>query len=157
MKKTIMSFVLAIAVNLNADILNFFDYNEFFQAAYTFANGLNLNLEKARLKQQEIVDVREQWDTACDVTQTLNPSILAFNKLLTTYKVNQNFCAPITTVIKLQSEILAHCHEYYSKPVPENYNYLLSKYSLSLLQSKMILKKCFPLVGEIPLPPLPRN
>ena len=157
MKKIFMSFILAATVNANADLFNFFDYNQFFQAAYTFADGLHINLEKARLKQQQVVDIREQWDTACEVTLTLNPSILAFNKLMTTYKINQNFCAPVTTVIKLQSEILANCHNYYSKPVPENADYLLSKYAISLMQSKMILKKCFPWVGEIPLPPLPKN
>lgn len=157
MKKFILSFILTATINANASLFNFFDYGQFFQAIYAIADVLNENLEKVRLKQQQVVDIRDEWNMACEVTQTLNPSLLALNRLLASYKINQNFCAPITTVIKLQTEILEHCNEYYSKPVPENAAYLLSKYALSLFQSKMILTKCFPLVGEIPLPPLPNK
>lgn len=156
MKKIIVVLVLTLATSANAGFFNFFDYSYFFKAAIAFADGLNENLEKLRLKQHEIIDIQEQWDMACDVTQTLNPSLLALNELLSSYQVNQNFCAPITTVIKLQSDILAHCHEYYSKPVPENAKFIVGKFALSILQSKMILTKCFPIIAKIKFPVLPQ-
>lgn len=155
MKKLIAILVLTSAVTAHAGFFDFFDYSKFFEAAITFADGLNENLEKVRIKQQETLDIKEQWDQACEVTKTLNPSILAFNKLLSSYHVNQNFCAPITTVIKLQSDILANCNEYYSKPVPDNAEYLVGKFTISLLQSKMILTKCYPIIAQIKLPGLP--
>lgn len=155
MKKLIIAIMLVGSVSVQANLLNFFDFTKFFEAAITFADGLNENLEKVRLKQQETLDIKEQWDMACDVTKTLNPSILAFNKLLSTYKVNQNFCAPITTVIKLQSDILARCNEYYSQPVPDNAEYLVGKFTISIFQSKLILTKCYPILGQIRIPGLP--
>ena len=155
MKKIIFAVILTAAFTARAGLFDFFDYSKFIEAAVTLADGLNENLEKVRVKQQEVLDVKQQWDQACDVTKTLNPSILAFNKLLSTYNVNKNFCAPITTVIKLQSDILANCNEYYSKPVPDNAEYLLGKFTITLLQSKLILTRCFPLVGQIKLPGLP--
>lgn len=157
MKKLIMATVLITSVTAQAGFFDFFDFTKFFEAAVTFADGLNENLEKVRIKQQETLDIREQWDMACDTTKTLNPSILAFNKLLSSYHVNSEFCAPITTVIKLQSDILANCNEYYSKPVPDNAEYLIGKFTISLLQSKMILTKCYPIIGQIKLPALPGN
>lgn len=155
MKKLVMSLVLLSAFTARAGFLDFFDYTKFLEAAITLADGLNENLEKVRLKQQQTLDIKEQWDMACDVTKTLNPSILAFNKLLSSYNVNKNFCAPITTVIKLQSDILARCNEYYSQPVPDNAEYILGKFTITLLQSKLILTRCYPLIGQIKLPGLP--
>ena len=157
MKKLVLTLLLTSTVTARAGFFDFFDYSKFFEAAITFADGLNENLEKVRIKQQETLDIREQWDQACDVTKTLNPSILAFNKLLSTYHVNSEFCAPITTVIKLQSDILANCNEYYSKPVPDNAEYLLGKFTITLLQSKLILTRCYPIIGQIKLPGLPAS
>ena len=155
MKNIIFTLVFASALTARAGLFDFFDYTKFFEAAIAIADGMNENLEKVRLKQQQVLDIKEQWDMACDTTKTLNPSILAFNKLLSSYNVNKNFCAPITTVIKLQSDILARCNEYYSQPVPDNAEYLIGKFTISLLQSKMILTRCFPLIGQIKLPGLP--
>ncbi len=107
------------------------------------------------MKQQQVLDIREQWDQACDITLTLNPSILAFNKLLSQHKINSKVCAPVTTVIKLQSDILAHCKDYYSKPVPDNAEYLLGKFTIAIFQSKMILTKCYPALANVKLPGLP--
>lgn len=155
MKKLVVSLVLLSAFTVRAGFWDFFDYSKFLEAAITLADGLNENLEKVRLKQKQTLDIQEQWDMACDVTKTLNPSILAFNKLLSSYNVNRNFCAPITTVIKLQSDILARCNEYYSQPVPDNAEYILGKFTITLLQSKLILTRCYPLIGQIKLPGLP--
>ncbi|MGZ3724408.1 MAG: hypothetical protein ACXWQQ_01325 [Pseudobdellovibrio sp.] len=155
MKKIIISLILVTSVVSHAGIFDFFDFTKFFEAALTAGEGLAENLEKVRLKQQQVLDIREQWDQACEVTQTLNPSILAFNKLLTDYKINQELCAPVTTVIKLQSDILAHCEDFYSKPVPDNAEFLLGKFTISLLQSKMILTKCYPALANIKLPGFP--
>lgn len=155
MKKLVIVLVLISAVTARAGLFDFFDYSKFFEAAITFADGLNENLEKVRIKQQELVDIKEQWDMACDVTKTLNPSLLALNKILATYNVNKNFCAPITTALKLQTDIIANCNEYYSKPVPDNAEYLVGKFTISLLQAKLILTRCYPIVGEIKLPGLP--
>ena len=155
MKKMVMLLVLSTTVTVHAGLFDFFDFSKFFEAGITLAEGINENLEKVRLKQQQVLDIREQWDQACSVTETLHPSMLAFNKLLSENQVNQNFCAPITTTIKLQADILAHCKDYYSKPVPENAEYLIGKFTISLMQSKLILTRCFPIVGKIKLPGFP--
>lgn len=155
MKKIILTLILVSTFTARADLFNFFDFTKFFEAAITFADGLNENLEKLRLKQQESLNIKEQWDVACNVTKTLNPSIIEFNHLLSTYKVNQNFCTPITTVIKLQSDILAQCNEYYSEPVPDNAEYLIGKFTISIFQAKLILTKCYPILSQIKIPGLP--
>ncbi|MEK6627694.1 MAG: hypothetical protein AABY53_03640 [Bdellovibrionota bacterium] len=155
MKKMIVALVMTLTVTANAGFFDFFDYSHFLKAAMVFSEGLNVNLEKLRLKQQQIMDIKEQLDIACDVTETMNPSLLALNELLTAYQVNENFCAPVTKVIKLQSDILTRCHEYYSKPVPENAKYIVGKFVFSIFQSKLILTKCFPIIGQIKFPVLP--
>lgn len=155
MKKVILCLILSTAVTTHAGLFDFFDFSKFFEAAITLAEGINENLEKVRLKQHEVMDIREQWDQTCQVTETLNPSLIAFRKLLSENEVNQTFCAPITNVLKLQSDILAKCKDYYSQPVPENAEYLVGKFTITILQSKLILTRCFPIVGKIKLPGLP--
>lgn len=155
MKKLVLLLVLSTSITAQAGIFDFFDFSKFFEAAITLGEGINENLEKVRLKQQQVMDIREQWDQACAVTETLHPSMLALNKLLAEHQVNQNFCAPITTVIKLQADILSHCKDYYSKPVPENAEYLVGKFTISLMQSKLILTRCYPLLGKVTLPGFP--
>lgn len=155
MKKLVILAIVTSALTAKAGLFDFFDYTKFFEAAIMFAEGLNENLEKVRVKQQEVVDIKEQWEMACDMTQTINPTLVEFSKFLTTYKLNQNFCAPLTTAIKLQSDILMHCKDYYSKPVPENAEYLVGKFTVSILQTKMIMTKCFPVLSNIQLPTLP--
>lgn len=155
MKKIIMTLVLTTGLTANAglaDIINWFDLTPFVESTIKAVEGIAINLEKVRLEQQKVLNIREQWDQACEVTATLNPSILAFNKLLADKKVNQELCAPVTTVIKLQSDILMRCHDYYSKPVPENAEFLLRKFMISVFQSKMILTKCYPELAKVKLP-----
>ncbi len=155
MKKIILAAILATSFTAKAGLFDFFDFTKFFEASLTIAEGINENLEKVRIYQHEHLDIQQQWDLACDITKTLNPSILAFNKLLSTHKVNQKVCAPVTTVIKLQTDIIARCNEYYSKPVPENAEHLLGKFTISIFQSKLILTKCYPALAKIRLPGLP--
>ena len=155
MKKIIISLILVSGITANAGLLNFFDLSKFFEAALTIGEGISQNLEKVRLKQHEVMDIREQWDQACEVTQTLNPSIKALNTLLAEKKVNSEYCAPITTVIKLQSDILMHCQDFYNKPVPDNAEFLLGKFAISVFQTKMILTKCYPALKNVKIPGLP--
>ena len=155
MKKIIISLVLVSGITAKAGLMDFFDFSKFFEGAITIAEGINENLEKVRLKQQETLDIRDQWDQACEVTKTLNPSLLALNSLLSSYHVNSEFCAPITTAIKLQSDILARCNEYYSTPVPENAEYLVGKFTISIFQAKLILTKCYPIIARLKIPGLP--
>ena len=155
MKKAIVAIVMSFGITAQAGIFDFFDFTKFFEGAIVIAEGINENLEKLRLKQQETLNIREQWDQACEVTTALNPTILEFNKLLAKHKVNQELCAPVTTVIKLQTDILARCSDYYNKPVPENAEYLLGKFALSVFQSKMILTKCYPELAKVKIPGLP--
>ena len=155
MKKILVSAVLALSVTAHAGIFDFFDFTKFFEAALTAGEGIAENLEKLRLEQQKVLDIREQWDQACEVTQVINPSLVQLNTLLSKYKVNQELCAPVTTVLKLQSDILAHCQDFYSKPVPENAEFLLGKFTISLLQTKMLLTKCYPALKNVKLPGLP--
>ena len=60
MKKLILALVLTSTVTARAGFFDFFDFSKFFEAAITFADGLNENLEKVRIKQQETLDIREQ-------------------------------------------------------------------------------------------------
>lgn len=155
MKKLIISLVLISGLTAKAGLLDFFDFSKFFEGALTIAEGINENLEKVRLEQQKTLDIREQWDQACAVTQTLNPSLRALNTLLADYHVNSEFCAPITTAIRLQADLIDRCQDYYSKPVPENAEYLIGKFTISILQSKMILAKCYPIINKLKFPGLP--
>lgn len=155
MKKLILAITLCFGLTAQASLLNFFDFTKFFEAALVIGEGIAQNLEKVRLESQKNLDIREQWDQACEVTQTLNPSLLALNKLLAKHKVNSELCAPITTAIKLQTDIIARCQDYYSKPVPDNAEHLLSKFTLSLIQTRMLMNKCYPALAKIKIPGLP--
>lgn len=149
MKKIILAFTLTLGMTLSARAL---DLAQFFQIAGAIANVINQNLEQVRLSAQKNPSIQERWDLACEVTQTLNPSILAFNKLLTAHKVNQALCAPITPLIKYQSDIIANCNNFYSKPVPENAELFLRKFAITVFQSKLILTKCYPELAKVKLP-----
>lgn len=155
MKKIIAIAIITSALTARAGLFDFFDYSHFIEAAITFAEGLNENLEKVRVKQQQVVDVREQWDMACNATQTLNPTLVELSKFLIDNKLNNSFCMPLSTALKLQSEILMHCQDYYSKPVPENAEFLVGKFTVSILQTKMIMTKCLPILSNVKLPGLP--
>lgn len=155
MKKTILSLSLLFTLNAQADFLNFFDFTQFGQALLTFADGVNQNLEKIRLLQNEKLPIREQWDLACETTQSLNQSVVALNKMFAKYKVNQQICLPLTAIINLQVEVVKNCQNYYSKPVPDNAEVLISKVTGTLLQSKLVLTKCFPLLNSVKFPGLP--
>lgn len=155
MKKMILAFTLIAGLTAKADIFNFFDFTQFGQALLTFADGVNQNLEKIRLLQNEQLPIREQWDLACETTQSLNQSVVALNKMLSKYKVSQETCTPISAILNLQIEVIKNCQNYYSKPVPDNAEVLLNKVTASLLQSKLILTKCYPALNQIKIPGLP--
>ncbi len=155
MKILILTTSLIFSLNARADIFNFFDFSQFGQALLTVADGINQNLEKLRLLQNEKLHIREQWDLACETTQNLNQGIVALNKMLGKYKVNQTTCVPITAILFLQIEVIKNCQNYYSKPVPDNAEILINKVTASLLQSKIVLTKCFPNLASIKFPGLP--
>lgn len=155
MKKLILATVLAFTVSTQAGVLDFFDFTKFFEAAMTLGEGLAENLEKVRLKQRETADIKEQWESTCEAVQTINPTLVEFNKFLTSFNLSQNYCLPLTNAIKLQSDLLMRCKDYYNRPVPANAEYLVGKFALSIVQSKMIMSKCFPILKEIKLPGLP--
>jgi hypothetical protein len=157
MKKLIISLVLSLSVSANAGLLDFFDFSKFFEAAITIGEGINDNLEKIRLLQKQQLDLQEQVDIVCDVTKSLNKPVGALSELLTKYQVNQNFCAPITTVLNLQTQIIEKCRDYYANPVPESAEYLVSKFTVSIIQTRLILNKCYPILSKIKLPGLPAS
>jgi len=121
----------------------------------TAGEGVAENLEKVRLEQQKVLDIREQWDMACETVQTVNPAILKLNKALSAAKINNKLCAPVTTVIKLNSDILMRCQDFYSKPVPDNAEFLLGKFTISLFQTRLLLNKCYPALKNVKIPGLP--
>lgn len=155
MKKLIAAIILSVSVTSHAGLFDFFDLSKFVEGALTIAEGINENLEKIRLEQQKVLDVREQWEQTCETAQLLNPSLVALNKLLVEHNVNKEFCAPITTALRLQSDVLTRCQDFYNKPVPENAEYLNSKVTLSVMQAKLVLTKCFPIIGQIKFPGMP--
>jgi len=152
MKKLLIASIMTLGLSAQADIFNFFDFTKFGEALLAVADGININLEKVRVTSQQHVDVKEQWDLACETTQSLNQSVVALSALLSKNKVNQKFCAPITTAMNLQSNIIKNCQKYYSKPVPENAAVLLGQFTMSIIQTKMILTKCYPILNDIYLP-----
>jgi len=152
MKKTILLLTMILGLNAQADLFNFFDFTKFGEALLATVDGINQNLDKIRVVSQQHLPMQEQWDIACETTQSLNQSVVALSTLLTKYKINQKFCAPITTTLNLQANIIKNCQKYYSKSVPENAEVLLGQFAMSVIQSKMILSKCYPIINEIKLP-----
>lgn len=155
MKKVIVSLVLVLSVTAHAGLFDFFDFTKFGEAALSIADGINENLEKVRLAEREQLNIQEQWDLTCETTQSLNKSLEALNVLFGKYKVNQQTCLPITSILALQADIVKNCQNYYSKPVPDNAEHLLTKFSATLLQTKLLLNKCYPALKGIQIPGLP--
>jgi len=155
MKSIILAVIMVSGMTAKAGVLDFFDFSKFFEAALTAGEGVADNLEKLRLEQQKVLDIREQWDMACATVTSINPAILKLNKALTAAKINNKLCAPVTTVIKLNSDILMHCQDYYSKPVPDNAEFLLGKVTISLFQTRLLLNKCYPALKNVKIPGIP--
>ncbi len=152
MKTLILAFCLSLSLSAQA---NLFDLADITKTLVAVAQIVNTNLEKVRLVQNQNLDIREQWDLACETTQNLNQGIVALNKMLAKYKVNQETCAPITAVLNLQVEIVKNCQNFYSKPVPDNAQILLNKFSATLLQSRLVLVKCYPSLRDVKISGLP--
>jgi hypothetical protein len=155
MKKLILAATLLMGLQAKADLFNFFDFAEVAQTLLKVSDNIANNLEKVRLAQHEVLDVQQQWDLACETTQSLNQGVVALNKMLSKYKVSQQTCTPISAVLNLQNEIIKNCQNFYSKPVPANADLLLNKFTASLIQSRMILVKCYPSLKDIMIPGLP--
>jgi hypothetical protein len=51
--------------------------------------------------------------------------------------------------------MLMRCQDFYSKPVPDNAEFILGKFALSVFQTKMILTKCYPVLKRVKIPGLP--
>lgn len=129
------------------------DLGTLMKNAWEIIKVVSQNLEQVRLYSHAHLNIQEEWDLACDATKTLNPSILAFNKLLTDHKVNQRLgCAPITPLIKYQTEIIAQCNQFYSRPVPDSAKVMLGKFALTVFQSKLLMTKCYPELAKVKLP-----
>jgi len=155
MKKLVMSLVLVAGLTAQAGILDFFDFTHFMEAALNIADGINANLEKVRLAEREKLNIQEQWDLTCEVSQAMNKNLEALNVLFGKYQVNQKTCVPVTSLIALQADIVKNCQNYYSKPVPANAEHLINKFSATLLQTKMLLNKCYPALKDVKIPGLP--
>ena len=153
MKKMILAVILSVSVSANAYVLESLDWALVLRNVMAVAKVINRNLEQVRLYSHANMNIQDEWDLACEATQTLNPSILEFNKLLTKYEVNQKLgCAPITPLIRYQTEIIKQCQAFYGKPVPENAKVMLTKFAFTVFQSKMILTKCYPELAKVKLP-----
>lgn len=155
MKRIILAVMMTVSLSANASFWDFFDFSKFFEAALIAGEGVAQNLEKLRLEQQKYLDIRQQWDLSCETIQAINPSLLALNKALTEAKINNQLCAPVTQVLKLNSDILMQCQDFYSKPVPENAEFILGKVTISLFQTRMLLNKCYPALKKVKIPGLP--
>jgi hypothetical protein len=155
MKSIILAVIMVSGMTAKAGVLDFFDLTKFVEAALTAGEGVAINLEKIRLEQQKVLDIREQWDLGCASIQTINPDLLKLNKALSAAKINNKLCAPVTQIIKLNSDILMRCQDFYSKPVPDNAEFLLGKVAISLFQTKLLLNKCYPELKKVKLPGLP--
>jgi len=131
---------------------NGINWGQVLRTAGAVAGVIIQNLERARLASLSNPSIQQQWDVACGVTKALNPGLIAFNQMLAENRINQRLCAPITPLIKLQTDIMANCEQFYSRPVPENARLMLGKFAITLFQSKMILTKCYPALAGIRLP-----
>lgn len=149
MKKLLICVVMVTGLSAQASWL---DWSQIFRTAGVIATYIGNNLEQLRLASQQNMNIQEQWDMACNATKALNPSILAFNKILAENKVNDKLCAPITPLIRLQTDIIANCNNFYSKPVPENAQIMLQKFAITVFQAKLILTKCYPALAKVNLP-----
>lgn len=155
MKKIIIALTLAATVSAQASFLNFFDFTKFGEAVLAVADGINENLERVRLAQREQMNIQEQWDLTCETTQSLNKSLEALNVMFGKYKINQQTCLPITAIIALQADVVKNCQNYYSKPVPVNAEHLITKFTGTIIQTKMLLNKCYPALKDVKIPGLP--
>lgn len=156
MKKILVAVLLITSAQAKADFFaSLFDFAEVTKTFLMVSDVIANNLEKVRLVQTQNVDIKQQWDLACETTQSLNQGIVALNKMLSKYKVSQETCTPISAVLNLQNEIIKNCQGYYSKPVPVNADLLLNKFTASLIQSRLILVKCYPSLKDIKIPGLP--
>lgn len=155
MKKIILTISLLCGLQAHANIFNLFDFTEATQTFFKVSNVIAQNLEHVRLAQNQNLDIQKQWDLTCETTQSLNQGIVALNKMLSKYKVSQKTCAPISAVLNLQNEIIKNCQNFYSKPVPANFKTLTNKFTASLIQSRMILVKCYPSLKDVKIPGLP--
>jgi len=134
------------------DVINFFDFSKIVQGSFSTIQGVADNLEKIRQIQQAQFNIQDQWDLACETTQSLYKGIEVLNKELIKQKINQKYCAPITTVLSLQADIIRNCQNYYSKPVPNNVDALMRKSIFSLIQTRSLLVKCYPELAKIKMP-----
>jgi hypothetical protein len=158
MKKSILALSLALTLGTStqANILDgLFDFAQLTKSFLAFSGVINANLEKVRLIQNKNLDVREQWDLTYEVAQSLNQSTVALNKLFGKYKLNQETCLPITAFVNYQIEFVKNCQNFYSKPVPDNAEILMNKFTGTLLQSRILLNKCYPSLKGIKIPGLP--
>ncbi len=155
MKKLILALAITTSLTAKAGLFDFIDFKEVLKTYFAVAKVVELQLEKVRLFQNENLDIRQQWDLACETTQSLNQGLVALNQMLGKYKVNQQTCLPLTAALNLQIEIVKNCQNYYSKPVPDNAEILMNKFTASLFQSRMVLVKCYPRLRDYKIPGLP--
>lgn len=155
MKKVLVTLILTTSLVSHADIydiINFFNFSKFVSSTILVAQGIADNLEKVRTVQQEKLPIQEQWALVCETTQNLNKSVEALGAELVKYKVGQEYCAPISQILNMQADIIKNCQNYYNKPVPENVQHLINKFTMTVFQSRMLLVKCYPELGKIKLP-----
>lgn len=153
MKQIIIAVCMLSGLTTQANVQQPADAQSLLRGAWQVIKVISQGLEQVRLYSHANMNIQQQWDLACDVTKTLNPSLLELNKLLTEHKVNQKLgCAPITPLIKYQTEIIAQCNQFYTRPVPDSARLMLGKFALTVFQSKLIMTKCYPELAKVRLP-----
>lgn len=153
MKRIMMATLMLFALISQANVQQNNDAQSLLRNAWQVIKVISQGLEHVRLYSHANMNIQQQWDMACDVTKTLNPSLLEFNKLLTKHNVNQKLgCAPITPLIKYQTEIIAQCNQFYTRPVPDSARVMLGKFALTVFQSKLLMTKCYPELAKVKLP-----
>lgn len=154
MKKLVLFTVLTASLSAQASWFDFFDFTKFGEALLMASDGLNENLEKVRVLQHQKLDLTQQVEAVCNLTVGLNKNVETLNNLFMAYDLDQRTCAPITKVLTLQTTVLNNCNEFYTKEVQINSDLVIGAFAQSVVESREILVKCFPILSEV-LPSFP--
>ncbi len=150
MKKLIMSLVLTISVSANAGLFDgLIDWEKVVTVLFQVSEKMNKNLEEIRLDHHAKYDDREKWEMLCDGTFVLKQNLEIIDLLLNKYNFATPHCMPLTQSLKLSSQILGRCMDYYDKEVQMNFDNNMADAMMMIAESQEVLNKCYPWLGNL--------
>lgn len=152
MKKIMFAVAIMVGLNARAGFLDgLVDWEQVGTVLLGTSEKVNKVLEQMRLDHHAKYDQRPQWEMLCDATFVLKQNLEIVDLLLNKYNFAQPACIPLSDALKLQSNILGRCMDYYDKEVQLNFDNNFGDFMMMVEDSKDVVEKCYPFLGQFSL------